>query len=120
MKTLIIVVAAVTVFLGTEVRAHGTLAEIAVYDRSEGRWLQVHHHEGRMYVAGKPGHEYQIRVTSRLREDLLAVVSVDGVNVITGQTANPSQSGYVISPRMPGTHVSAPATAATSIRPPCT
>jgi len=25
-------------------------------------------------------------------------VSVDGVNVITGQTANPSQSGYVIAP----------------------
>ena len=45
---------------------------------------------------GKPGHEYQVRVTNRQGEDLLAVVSVDGVNVITGQTAHPSQSGYVI------------------------
>ena len=27
------------------------------------------------------------------------MVSVDGVNVITGQTADPSQSGYVLSPR---------------------
>ena len=50
-------------------------------------------------MVGKPGHEYQVRVANRLGEDLLAVVSVDGVNVITGQTANPSQSGYVISPR---------------------
>jgi len=50
-------------------------------------------------VVGKPGHEYQIRVSNRLRDELLAVTSVDGVNVITGETANPSQSGYVLSPR---------------------
>ena len=28
--------------------------------------------------------------------DLLAVVSVDGVNVVTGETAAPAQGGYVI------------------------
>jgi hypothetical protein len=79
--------------------AHGRLADISVYDRAEGRWLQVYRHEGRAYVVGKPGHEYHVRVANRLREDLLAAVSVDGVNVITGQTAHPSQSGYVLSPR---------------------
>jgi hypothetical protein len=73
--------------------------DFSVYDRSEGRWLQVHRHKGRAYIAGKPGHEYQIRVCNRLGEELLAVVSVDGVNVITGQSAHPSQSGYVIAPR---------------------
>ena len=99
MKTLTGVVVAVTLAASTQAFAHAKLADISVYDRSEGRWLQVYHHEGRAYVVGKPGHEYQIRVTNRLREDLLAVMSVDGVNVITGQTANPSQSGYVLSPR---------------------
>ena len=79
--------------------AHGRLADISVYDRTEGRWLQIYRHEGGAYVVGKPGHEYQIRAANRLGEELLAVMSVDGVNVITGQTANPSQSGYVISPR---------------------
>ena len=59
----------------------------------------MHRHEGRAYIVGKPGHEYQVRVANRLREELLAVVSVDGVNVITGETAHPSQSGYVIAPR---------------------
>jgi hypothetical protein len=78
--------------------AHGGLAELSVFDRTEGRRLQVHWHEGRAYVAGKPGNEYQISLRNRLREELLAVVSVDGVNVITGQTADPSQSGYVLSP----------------------
>ena len=99
MKTLRTVVVLMTMLTGAQAFASGRLADVAVYDRNEGRWLQVYRHEGRAYVVGKPGHEYQIRVANRLGEDLLAVVSVDGVNVITGQTAHPSQSGYVISPR---------------------
>jgi len=99
MKTLRTVVAAATLLASAQGLAHGRLADISVYDRNEGRWLQVYHHEGRAYVVGKPGHEYQVRVANRLGEELLAVMSVDGVNVITGQTANPAQSGYVISPR---------------------
>ena len=97
MKTPKIVVAAVTLLACAPAFAQ-RLADVSVYDRSEGRWLQVYRHEGRTYVVGKPGHEYQIRVTNRLREDLLAVVSVDGVNVITGESAHPAQSGYVVSP----------------------
>jgi hypothetical protein len=77
--------------------AHGGLADLSVYDRTEGRRLQVYWHEGRAYVVGKPGNEYQVTLHNRMREDLLAVVSVDGVNVITGQTADPSQSGYLVS-----------------------
>jgi hypothetical protein len=99
MRTIRLVVAAATLMSAAPALAHGKLAEVSVYDRSEGRWLQVYRHQGRAYVVGKPGHEYQIRVANRLGEDLLAVVSVDGVNVITGQTAHPSQSGYVLSPR---------------------
>lgn len=99
MKTLTRVVALATALGAAHANAHGRLADISVYDRAEGRWLAVYRHQGRAYIAGKPGHEYQIRVANRLREELLAVISVDGVNVITGQTAHPSQSGYVISPR---------------------
>lgn len=81
----------------TEAVAHGGLADLSVYDRTEGRRLAVHWHEGRAYVVGKPGNEYQVSVRNRLREDVLAVVSVDGVNVISGETANPAQTGYVLS-----------------------
>jgi hypothetical protein len=77
--------------------AHGGLADLSVFDRTEGRRLPVYWHEGRAYVVGKPGNEYQVTLQNRRGEDLLAVVSVDGVNVITGQTADPSQSGYVVS-----------------------
>src|SRR5688572_20410804 len=87
---------AVTLLAAGQALAHGGLADVSVYDRTEGRRLPVHWHEGRAYVAGKPGNEYRVTLRNRLHEDLLAVVSVDGVNVITGQTAHPSQSGYVL------------------------
>jgi hypothetical protein len=81
-----------------EAGAHGGVADLSVYDRTEGRRLAVYWHAGRAYVAGKPGNEYQVTVRNRLREDVLAVVSVDGVNVVSGDTASPAQSGYVLAP----------------------
>ncbi len=76
----------------------GRLAEVEVYDRTSGQVLPVYWHQGRHHVAGQPGHEYEVRIRSRDGSRLLAVTSVDGVNVITGQTASPAQSGYVIDP----------------------
>jgi hypothetical protein len=100
MKALFNVVAAATLFVAAgEACAHGSLIDLSVYDRTEGRQLPVYWHEGRAYVAGRPGNEYQVILRNRQREDVLAVISVDGVNVITGQTANPSQSGYIVAPR---------------------
>lgn len=78
--------------------AVGGLADITVFDRKEGRQLPVYWHEGRAWVAGKPGNEYALRIRNRGPEEILAVVSVDGVNVVSGETASPQQSGYVVSP----------------------
>ena len=72
--------------------------DITLEDRTLGRSIPLHHFQGRLYAAGEPGHRYAIRVTNRTGERVLAVVSVDGVNVVTGQTANPQQSGYVLDP----------------------
>ena len=80
------------------VHAHGRLVDLTVYDRTEGRRLPVYWHEGRAYIAGKPGNEYQVSVRNRLREDVLTVVSVDGVNVISGETANPAQTSAMTTP----------------------
>lgn len=73
-----------------------TRADVSVYDRSDGRELPVHVHGGRRYVAGEPGHEYEIRIRNRSAARLLAVTSVDGVNVLSGDTAAPTQAGYVL------------------------
>lgn len=71
--------------------------DVEIYDRTDHRTLPVHAHEGRLYVAGEPGHQYEIRLRNRSSERLLAVTSVDGVNVISGETAETGQSGYVLS-----------------------
>src|SRR6266849_5273490 len=95
MKPIRALLAGLAVICSGEASALGGLADLTVYDRTEARRLPVYWHQGRAYVVGKPGNEYQVSLRSR-REDVLAVVSVDGVNVITGETANPAQSGYVL------------------------
>ena len=77
--------------------AFGRLVEVRVVDRDTGRQLTVHTHQGRHYIAGRPGARYEISVRNRLGERLLTVVSVDGVNVVSGETAGWSQAGYVLS-----------------------
>jgi hypothetical protein len=74
----------------------GNLADIGIYDRASGRKLPIHESGGRWFVAGKPGDEYQVTVRNRSGSDLLAVVSIDGINVVSGETAAQWQSGYVI------------------------
>lgn len=69
------------------------LAGVQIYDRTDHRMLPIHVHENRMYVAGEPGHQYEIRLRNRSHDRLLAVTSVDGVNVINGETAGTGQSG---------------------------
>ena len=75
-----------------------SLAHVEVYDRANGSTLSVYEHGGRQYIIGVPGHEYAIRIRNTTGQRILAVTSVDGVNVVTGDTASPSQSGYVIDP----------------------
>ena len=89
--------ATLCVFSGTAA-AVGNLADVTLYDRAEDRALPVYRHEGRYYVVGKPGNEYHIRVRNRTGAEILAVVSVDGVNAVSGETGNWEQTGYVLSP----------------------
>jgi hypothetical protein len=72
--------------------------DVAVIDRATGQRIPAWNYHGRSYIAGAPGAGYSVRVTNQSGARVLAVVSVDGVNVITGQTASHAQSGYVLDP----------------------
>ena len=50
-------------------------------------------------MAGRPGATYAIEIHNRLDERVPAVTSVDGVNVVSGETAAWNQTGYVFRPR---------------------
>ena len=90
------IITAALLLITTQALAIGRIADISVLDRQQNRTLPVYWHEGRAYVEGKPGNEYQVVVRNQAGLDVLAVVSVDGVNVVTGETAAPSQGGYVV------------------------
>ena len=98
MKALHAIAAVALAVASLGAQAVGQRADLSIYDRATGRELPVHWHEGRAYVVGRPGNEYQVIVRNRVGEDLLAVVSVDGLNVMNGQPANPRQAGYIAAP----------------------
>ena len=75
-----------------------TLVQVDVYDRANGSALPVYQQDGRHYIVGTPGHEYAVRIRNCTAARVLVVTSVDGVNVISGETASPAQSGYVLDP----------------------
>jgi hypothetical protein len=78
--------------------AAGLGVDVEILDRRTGEVLPVYWHAGERHVAGEPGREYEIRLRNRAGARVLAVTSVDGVNVITGQTASTRGSGYVLDP----------------------
>ena len=86
-----------TLLLGFGVSAQaGMFADLSVISRSTGRALPVYTHQGRYYVAGTPGEKYAVAVRNKLGQRIMAVVSVDGVNVVSGETASSEQTGYVL------------------------
>jgi hypothetical protein len=74
----------------------GNLLDLAVVDRDTGQTLPTYADRGRLYVAGTPGHRYSVRMVNRTGARVLAVLSVDGVNAVSGQTADTNQTGYVL------------------------
>jgi hypothetical protein len=74
------------------------LVRLELVDRDQGQTLPEYRHRGTGWVAGTPGHRYAVRLTNTTGARVLAVLSVDGVNAVSGETASPGQAGYVLGP----------------------
>jgi len=61
-----------------------------------GNRCKQYHHQGKTFIEAKEGSEYVIEVKNNYWKRVLAVGSVDGLNVLTGKTAHESDSGYII------------------------
>ncbi len=72
------------------------LVDVSIVNRSTGERLTPYRHDGKLYVAGMPGDRYAVELKGKRGGRVLTVLSVDGINVLTGQTAATLQSGYVI------------------------
>ncbi len=78
--------------------AIGSTVDVQIVDRSRGDTLPTYRSRGASYVAGRPGDRYAVRLTNRSNGRVLVVLSVDGVNAVSGETASVGQTGYVLAP----------------------
>jgi hypothetical protein len=79
-------------------QALGRLADVQIIDRDSGEVMAVYRHRGEHWVAGRPGARYAVALRSMSAGRTLNLVSVDGINAISGETAALNQTGYVLGP----------------------
>lgn len=77
---------------------HREKVSLSLRDLDTGAVLQVHAHRGQQHVAGRAGHRYAVQLRNLTGERVLVVLSVDGVNAVSGETAATAQTGYVLAP----------------------
>ena len=98
-QALLVLAMAMFAFSGGACAQTGANAlDLKVVDRDTGREMRVWRHHGRLFVAGQPGARYSLRVANHTSGRVLVVLSVDGVNILSGETANYDQRGYVFNP----------------------
>jgi hypothetical protein len=94
----LVAAAAVSACAAPPAAAVGSIVDVQIIDRSRGETLATWRHQGASYVAGRPGDRYAVRLTNRSPGRVLVVLSVDGVNAVSGETAAIGQTGYVLAP----------------------
>lgn len=52
--------------------------------------------DGRTFVEGRKGSEYKIKVTNHSNTRIKVIISVDGLDIVTGKRATPNSGGYLI------------------------
>ena len=62
-----------------------------------GKKIEEYLHNGKVYIEGKESTKYSIRVKNNSWRRIKAVISVDGLSVISGKFADYDSIGYIIS-----------------------
>lgn len=66
--------------------------------RSGFRYAPNYRSEGKRFVIGKKGKEYAMVIKNKCHSRLEVVLSVDGMNILSGKKASVKQRGYIIKP----------------------
>lgn len=61
-----------------------------------GKPVRTHEHDGRVHIEGREESQYTLKVKNPYRDRVLAVVTVDGLNTITGEPGDENGQGWVI------------------------
>ena len=92
------VAAAAAALAATPAFAIGGMVDVDIVDRSQNELLPVYLQRGTAWVAGRPGSRYAVRLSNRSAARVMVVLSVDGINAVSGETAGLGQVGYVLGP----------------------
>jgi hypothetical protein len=66
-----------------------------------GNRCKQYNYQGKIFVEAKNGSEYEIEIKNNTFNRILAVCSVDGLSVLTGEKASEEDTGYVIDSHSP-------------------
>lgn len=66
--------------------------------RVNGRTVREYQHQGEIWIEGRKGSDFTLRIHNRSGRRVLAVPTVDGLSVMNGEEASYESSGYVIDP----------------------
>ena len=84
---------------GASAARAGSLVDVEVLARAGYRaTLPSYWYRGQNYVEGRQNQEFRVRLRNKGPDRVMAVLSVDGVNAISGETAGVNQTGYVLAP----------------------
>lgn len=75
--------------------AVGRLLDVDIVDHDSGQTLPTIYYQGNAWAPGTPGHRHAINIRNTGAGRRLAVLWVDGINAISGQTAAWNQTGHV-------------------------
>lgn len=62
----------------------------------DGKPAKEYTKNGKTFVESKTGTEYSVRIKNNSGKRAVAIVSIDGINTITGEIAKPDSTGYVV------------------------
>lgn len=57
---------------------------------------EYYHTDGNVYIEGRKGSKYKLRISNNTNKSVLAVASVDGLSVMNGNPAGLDSPGYVV------------------------
>ena len=61
-----------------------------------GNKCKQYHFQGKTFIEARNGSEYVLEIKNNYWKRVLSVISIDGLNVLTGKTASDKDSGYII------------------------
>lgn len=64
----------------------------------DGKPVKEYSKNGKTFVEAKFGTQYSVRLKNNTGKRVVAIVSIDGINAITGEKVTPESTGYVLNP----------------------